>query len=198
MISFILRARKAPTSPDFSLDDLPSAGHLEVVAHCISNALFFANQIRNDVTVHASLDGPPNPPKTISFDGSGLGSLDGFDERSIARAMQNALEVGQGLPTDESRQAMPGLTVSKRGFERTVQGCAGDQLFYLDRGGTDIRDVEFGKNPAFIFSDHLSMPRKTDKYLKRLGATRISLGPRLLFASHCIVLVHNELDRRNH
>jgi len=34
------------------------------------------------------------------------------------------------------------------------------------------------------------------KYLDRLGATPISLGPRTLFASHCIVLVHNELDRR--
>ena len=37
--------------------------------------------------------------------------------------------------------------------------------------------------------------KKTDKFLLRLGAEPISVGPKMLFASQCITLVHNELDR---
>ncbi|MYK52327.1 MAG: tRNA (pseudouridine(54)-N(1))-methyltransferase TrmY, partial [Gemmatimonadetes bacterium] len=40
MRNFILRARKGPTTPDFSLDDLSRVGRLEIVAHCLANALF--------------------------------------------------------------------------------------------------------------------------------------------------------------
>ena len=39
------------------------------------------------------------------------------------------------------------------------------------------------------------MPKKTEKLLERIGAKKIKLGPKMLFASHCIVIVHNELDR---
>ena len=197
MREFILRARKGPTSPDFDLGDLPASGHFEVVTHCVSNALFFANHIRDDTAIHIVLDGPSDPPKTVTFDGRTLGSLEGFDEQSIARAIHRALKVGHGLATNDSKESDSGLTVVKRGFERLLQDRRPDQLFYLDRKGTDLRDIEIGEDPVFVFSDFLSMPRKTDKYLRRIGATPVSLGPRLLFASHCIVLVHNELDRRN-
>ncbi|HCD5132662.1 TPA: tRNA (pseudouridine(54)-N(1))-methyltransferase TrmY, partial [Vibrio parahaemolyticus] len=30
----------------------------------------------------------------------------------------------------------------------------------------------------------------------RLGTEKISLGPKMLFASQCVVLIHNELDIR--
>ena len=65
MREFILRARKGPTTPDFSLDRLDRHGRLEVVAHCVSNALFYSGQIRPDVTLHIVLDGPADPPKTM-------------------------------------------------------------------------------------------------------------------------------------
>ena len=102
-----------------------------------------------------------------------------------------------GLDTNASKSSLLGVTVAKRGFERLLQERQPEQLYYLDRKGTDIRDTDLHEEPTFVFTDFLSMPRKTDKYLRRLGATPISLGPRLLFASHCIVLVHNELDRRS-
>ena len=40
------------------------------------------------------------------------------------------------------------------------------------------------------------MPRKTFNSLERLGAKKITLGPRMLFASQCVVLIHHELDQR--
>jgi tRNA (pseudouridine54-N1)-methyltransferase len=32
--------------------------------------------------------------------------------------------------------------------------------------------------------------------LDRLGARKISLGPKMLFASQCVVLIHHALDQR--
>jgi tRNA (pseudouridine54-N1)-methyltransferase len=40
------------------------------------------------------------------------------------------------------------------------------------------------------------MPKTSFNTLKRLGAEKISLGPRMLFASQCVVLIHNALDLR--
>jgi len=196
MREFILRARKAPTAPTFSLDNLPAAGHMEVVAGCISNALFYANHVRESTTINIVLEGGPEPPKTLRIDSDRLGSLDGFDERNIARMVQQALKTGLGLGLREEREVNGGITISKTAFEHLVQERSPENLFYLSRKGTDLRDLELPEAATFVFSDYLSMPKKSEKYLDRLGATPVSLGPRMLFASHCIILVHNELDRR--
>jgi tRNA (pseudouridine54-N1)-methyltransferase len=196
MREFILRARKAPTSPGFSLDNLPDAGHMEVVAACISNAIFYSNHLREDTSISIVMEGGPDPPKTLRVDSGALGSLEGFDERSIAILVQRALEAGKGLCLREERSVIDGVTIAKTAFEHLVQERDPRQLYYLSKKGADIRDIELSDDPVFVFSDYLSMPKKSGKYLERLGATPISLGPRMLFASQCVVLVHNELDRR--
>jgi tRNA (pseudouridine54-N1)-methyltransferase len=58
------------------------------------------------------------------------------------------------------------------------------------------REQAFGPNPCFILTDHIPMPPKTLLGLERLGAKKLSLGPRMLFASQCVVLIHHELDLR--
>jgi len=197
MREFILRARKGPTSPDFTLDDLTRVGRMEIVAHCLATALFTAGQIRPDTTIHIVLDGPSSPPKSVRFDSNTLAFLGGFDERTLCGTVRSALEVGQDLSLGEEAPVMDGVYVAKRGFEHLVKARAGrGSMYTLQRRGTDIRSVDFSPDPTFVFSDHLSMPKKTDRYLQRLGATPISVGPRMLFASQCIVLVHNELDRK--
>ena len=198
MREFILRARKGPSTPDFSLDDLQRAGHLEIVAHCLANALFCSNQIRAGVAVHVVLEGPSAPPKTVRFESDSLGSLEGFDERSLCRALQLALHAGRRLGLGEEAQAGGGLWVTKKSFEQLVrEKSQAGPLYYLQRQGEDVRAVSFSVPSAFAFTDHLSMPNKTDRFLARLGARPLSVGPRSLFASQCIVLVHNELDRQD-
>lgn len=197
MREFILRARKAPTAPTFSLDALPDAGHLEIVAACIANALFTSNHLREDTAISVVLEGGPDPPRTLRIDGGSLGSLDGFDERSIASMILRALDVGCGLALHESRDVDGGITIAKRAFEHLVRDLPSDRLFYLSRRGRDIRGLDLPADPVFVLSDHIALPKKSAKHLDRLGATPVSLGPRTLFASHCVVLVHNELDRRD-
>lgn len=196
MRDFILRARKGPSTPDFSLDDLGRAGHMEIVAHCITNALFYSLNIRSGVRVHIVFDGPAAPPKTVRLESDGLGSLGGFDERAIATVVQVALKAGLRLGLEEEVQAMEGVFVAKRSFESLVrQFSASGPLYALQRRGADIRSIEFAADAAFAFSDHLSMHKKLDRFLVRLGAQPLSVGPKMLFASQCIALVHNELDR---
>ncbi|MDP6779845.1 MAG: tRNA (pseudouridine(54)-N(1))-methyltransferase TrmY [Candidatus Latescibacteria bacterium] len=197
MREFILRARRGPTTPDFSLDDLSRAGRLEIVAHCIANALFCANRLRSDVTIHIVLDGPSDPPKAVRLESGSLGSIGGFDERSLCQTLQDALGAGRGIALGEEVQAPSGAFVAKKGFETLVRERAAHSAAYvLSPRGPDIREVEFSSDSTFVFTDHLSMPKKTAKYLRRIGLQPISVGPRSLFASQCVVLVHNELDRQ--
>ena len=72
----------------------------------------------------------------------------------------------------------------------------GHQLFVMDPKGAPIRQQVFEGNPCFVLTDHIPMPKKTFHSLDRLGTKRIALGPRMLFASQCVVLIHNELDLR--
>lgn len=197
MREFILRARKGPSTPDFSLDDLPGAGHLEIVTHCIANALFYSLHIRDDVRVHLVFDGPAAPPKTVRIESEGLGSLDGFDERALAGVLHEALAAGRHLQLEQELEARPGVFVAKRSFEALVrEKSETGELFHLQRRAQDIRETTFATAATFVFSDHLSMPKKADKFLQRLGAQALSVGPKMLFASQCIALVHNELDRQ--
>ena len=197
MRDFILRARKGPSTPDFSSDDLPGASHLEIVCHCIANALFYSLRLRDDVCVHIALDGPAAPPKVVRIESEDLGSLDGFDERALAALLSQALMDGRDLDLDEEVQSRPGVFVAKRSFESLVrqQSESGD-VYLLQKRGIDVREVAFSERSTFVFSDHLSMPKKADKFLLRLGARALSVGPKMLFASQCITLVHNELDRQ--
>ena len=65
----------------------------------------------------------------------------------------------------------------------------------MDRKGTPIEEQDFGDNPCFLLTDHIPMPKKTFNSLERLGTKKISLGPKMLFASQCVVLIHHALDR---
>ena len=200
MRTFILRVRKGPTTPSFSLDDLPGAGHLEIVCHCVANALFVSKQIRPETAIHIVLEGGGAAPKTVTFSSETLGSLGGWDERTIAGALHEALQAGRHLQLDEETVSPSGVGVAKRSFEALVKRMATESaLFYLNKKGDDIRvaalDPAHNPNVTFVFTDHMAMPKKSAKHLTRLGASPISVGPRTLFASQVIVLAHNELDR---
>ena len=170
---------------------------MEIVAHCVANALFYSKQIRSRTVIHIVLDGPGDPPKTLRFESETLGTLEGSDERGICSVIKTLLGEGQGLSLGQEKEVDHGLFVSKKGFEPLVkEKCACSVPYLLKPDGTDIRTISFDAHPIFVFSDHLAMPKKSDKYLQRLGLQSMSVGPKTLFASQCIVLVHNELDRQ--
>ena len=196
MREFILRARKARTDHLFDLRDLPAAGRYEIVCACIMNALWVSNKLRTDTLIHVVMEGGPVPPKLLTFDGGRLSGMD-YHEAAIASTIQKALKLSHSLICDTPYEVLPGIFVQKKSFESLVREfCdAGKQVLYLDPDGIDVRDVKFSDSVVFVFGDYIGMPAKSEKLLARLGAKEVTLGPITLFASQCVTIANNEMDR---
>ena len=192
---FVLRARAAPVESRPFLAAVGKEAHAEILAHTLMNAIFLAQSHRPDVLVYLVLERSPDYSRTISFNSNEVQVPGGFHEQVWLDKIARALDVSVGMGKDESRPVEAGITVRTTSFEKLVQELAEDHpLYVMDKKGVPMRGKAFPDNPCFLLTDHIPMPKKSFNTLKRLGAEKISLGPRMLFASQCIVLVHNELD----
>jgi tRNA (pseudouridine54-N1)-methyltransferase len=197
MRTFVLRARAAPTDSAALLAAIGQDAHPEILAHTLMNAIFVAQSHRPDVVVYLVLESTRDYSRTIRVDASVVQDLGGFDERALLSRIARALDVSRGMGKEETRAVEAGVIVSTTSFERLVQTLADDhQLYVMDRKGVPIRDQAFGAKPCFLLTDHIPMPKKTFHGLERLGARKLALGSRMLFASQCVVLIHHELDQR--
>lgn len=195
MRTFVLRARAAPTDSQRLLASVGKEAHTEILAHTLMNAIFVAQSHRPDVVVYLVLESTQDFSRTIRFEASEMHDIGGFDERSLLGKVAAALDVSRGMAKEESRPVESGVTVRTIAFERLVQELATDhQLYVMDPKGTAIREQAFGPNPCFLLTDHIPMPKNTFHTLDRLGAKKIALGRKMLFASQCVVLIHHALD----
>ncbi|EMV9368080.1 tRNA (pseudouridine(54)-N(1))-methyltransferase TrmY [Vibrio alginolyticus] len=197
MRSFVLRARAAPTTSKALLEGVGNEAHTEILAHTMMNTMFVAQSHREDVVVHLVLESTKDFSRTITIRSNDITNIGGFHESTLIAAVARALDASVGMGKEQLRKVEPGITVRTVSFERLVQELAEDhQLYMLDKKGEFVRDAEIGENPCFLLTDHIPMPKKSFNSLKRLGTEKVSLGPKMLFASQCVVLIHNELDIR--
>ena len=197
MRTFVLRARAAPTDSQKLLASVGQEAHTEILAHTLMNTIFVAQSHRADVLVYLVLESTQDFSRTICFDVNAMHEIGGFDERALLGKVAKALDVSRGMGKEEARLVESGVTVRTVSFERLVQELASNhQLFVMDRKGISIRQQAFQGNPCFLLTDHIPMPKKTFHSLERLGAKKITLGSKMLFASQCVVLIHHELDQR--
>ena len=197
MRTFVLRARAAPTDSAKLLAGVGQEAHTEILAHTLMNAIFVAQSHRPDVVVYLVLESTQDFSRTVRFEASAMHDIGGFNEQALLGKVARALDASRGMGKEEERPVESGVTVRTVSFERLVQQLAQDhQLFVMDRKGTPIREQAFDGNPCFLLTDHIPMPKKTFGSLDRLGATRITLGRTMLFASQCVVLIHHALDQR--
>ena len=197
MRTFVLRARAAPTDSAKLLAGVGQEAHTEILAHTLMNAIFVAQSHRPDVVVYLVLESTQDFSRTVRFEASAMHDIGGFNEQALLGKVARALDASRGMGKEEERPVESGVTVRTISFERLVQQLAQDhQLFVMDRKGTPIREQAFDGNPCFLLTDHIPMPKKTFGSLDRLGATRLTLGRTMLFASQCVVLIHHELDQR--
>jgi len=195
MKEFVLFSSRGFTLP-FDLNDL-TQGRMDLVARCISAAFFISYAIRKDVIFHLFLNGPPNPPRRISFYGNELVGIEP-NEKSIAIKLNECLEKGKGLKLSEEIKVGNGIFIAKESLEKFLKREAKNKkIVYLHRDGVDLRKYEFPENFIVILGDHKGLPEKIEKFLERLNAKKVSLGKIEYLASHCIVILHNELDRRS-
>jgi len=197
MRTFVLRARAAPTDSQKLLESIGKEAHTEILAHTLMNAIFVAQSHRPDVRVYLVLESTRDFSRTVCFDVNAMHEIGGFDERALLGKVAKSLDVSKGMGKDESRPVESGVSVRTVSFERLVQELAEDhQLFVMDRKGTPIREQVFEGHPCFLLTDHIPMPKNSHPTLERLGAIKLTLGPKMLFASQCVVLIHHELDQR--
>lgn len=198
MRSFVLRARAAPTDPQKLLAGIGGEVHAEILAHALMNAFFVAQSHREGVVVYLVLESTADYSRTVRFEGGAISGLGGFHEQAWLTKIAKALEASRGMGKDERRTVEPGLEVRTQSFERLVAELVPDhRLFVMDRKGVPIGEAldAAGARPCFILTDHIPMPKNSLSGLERLGARKISLGPTMLFASQCVVLIHHALDQ---
>ena len=192
MKDFIIIGHKAVTGT-FSLNDLPgAAGRMDILCRCVNASLFLSHDLRRDVRVFLILEGEPSPPKLIRFDGSMIRYLSP-DERSAASLIKKALEKNA---QDFWTESTPGVSVRKGELEDILKELD-KKIIYLREDGDDIRKKIFDKDldTLFVLGDHLGLTEYEERIVMGYDPEIISIGPLSLHADHCIVLLHNEMDR---
>lgn len=203
MRTFILRCRKANANAYKFEENIGAGAYLEIAAQCLGNALFFSKNIREDVRVHIVFESGPESPKTLSFFSSNLFYMGGFHEDALLETIKKGLKAEFKQPDDldfstdsPGTPIEDGFYVKRVSFEKLIRYYSEKgPIYYLSPKGDDIRDVNMDGDECFVFTDHISMARKSEKFLKRMGVKKLSLGPKMLFASQCVVIINNHIDR---
>ncbi|NJE10438.1 tRNA (pseudouridine(54)-N(1))-methyltransferase TrmY [Thermococcus sp. MAR1] len=197
MRTFIIKANKAHTVPDFKLKDLPgTSGRIDLLCRFLNSAFLLSHGFRKNVRVWLSLYGPPNPPKAIRFEGREMRPKTlNPDELSTAKLIIRALKAAEGLkgPSKET-EVLPGIYVSNMTFEDIIRRTLkGSTLYYLHEEGRPITDVSFPQNVAFVLGDHEGLMEEDEAFLAGI-AQKISVGRKSYLASHVVAYVNIFLD----
>ncbi|WP_115864109.1 tRNA (pseudouridine(54)-N(1))-methyltransferase TrmY [Halorussus litoreus] len=191
MRQFIVLGHDAPTTPDFSLDDLAGgAGRLDVLCRCVNSAFFLSHDVREDVRVHLVLQ----DELTVRFEGSELRHLNP-DERSTAALIRGALEQQDDAIGHMEVESSPGVHLSKKDFDAVLEEVAREStVVQLHEDGDPVVDVAPPDDPAFVLSDHHDFRASEADLLAEMADQRVRLGPERLHADHAITVAHNYLD----
>lgn len=180
---FVLFSRMGKTEPKFN--SLHDAGRLDIVHECIVSSLFFSHGLRRNVTFHAILNGPPNPPQHIQLNGEAL-----YDVRTDIETWQ------QILKKILAGKSHPGITQDKTGFEALVKTKAKThQIYVLEEDGKQIDNLTFSNDSLFILGDHVGLPKKAETYALRFGE-KVSLGKQPYLAASCITIINYLFDQK--
>jgi tRNA (pseudouridine54-N1)-methyltransferase len=191
MREFIYYSKSAVTAGNMIKDNLMQAGRMDIVCNVIISVFFTSNEMRNDVKLHLIFDGPPHAPRHLVLESNKDMPISKKDVAGLIKRMLYKSPDSEGLV-----EVFPGASIEKKNFEQLVKelDSEGKDVLLLDEGGNDIRDVDLSKNPVFIVGDHDGFPSDKKRFLKRID--KISVGPKILFASQVMTILHNELDRQ--
>ena len=192
MRQFVCLAHDVPTTPDFSLEDLPGgAGRLDAICRSITAALLRSHGVREETRIHVVVQ----DTFTIVLDGGKITQLHP-DERSTAARIRTALD-----HRDEAIGAMPaepsrGVALYRRGLAETLEAVGDGTIVELHEDGDPI--VETGlataSDPVFVLSDHHDFTAEEADLLAEAADQRVRLGPTRLHADQAITVAHHFLD----
>lgn len=196
MIEFLLRAHGAPTDPHRFLQSAGGDAHVEYLAQTVINTLFISKAHRPDTVLTIVCENSADYSRALTLSGDRMGDMGTITEVGILGLLAEALGQAQGLGKEMALISKEGIRVQAISFERLVkERLARGEVFLLDRKGQDIRTATLPPDPTFLLTDHVPLPRNLKKSLLRQGVKPLALGPVMLHASQCVVLVQNEHDR---
>ncbi len=189
MRHFVYFSRHAQTSGNFK--DLMKAGRMDIAIHSVIAGVFLSHDTREDVVVHLVFYGMPDPPKHIEIHVNPELDISKKDVAGLIKKILYKYREGK------KSEVLPGCFVEKKSLIKVVEELSeqGNNIFVLDKKGEDIREAEFSESCAFVLGDQDGIPKKELKRIRQI-AEAVSIGPKVYFASHVIVVVNNELDRR--
>jgi tRNA (pseudouridine54-N1)-methyltransferase len=189
MRQFVVIGHDAPTTPDFSLDDLAGgAGRLDVLCRCVNSAFFLSHALREDVRAHLVLGGE----YAVTFEGATLKRLNP-DERSTAALVRTALEHREEAIGAMPAESSPGVSIRRFGLADLLSDLDGT-VVQLHENGDPLSAWEPVEDPVFVLSDHRDFREAERSLLEDHGARRVRLGPEALHADHAITVAHHYLD----
>ncbi|ESS10195.1 MAG: hypothetical protein A07HN63_00041 [uncultured archaeon A07HN63] len=190
MRQFIVLGHDAPTTADFSLENLSGAGRLDVLCRCVGAAVFLSHGIREAVRVHLVLD----DAYTLRFDSDTLRRLYP-DERTIAARIRDALDQREDAIGHQPAEVSPGMELYRFGFESTLDAVADDgTVVQLHAEGTPLPEASTPSDPVFVLSDHEDFTAREAELLTGRADQRLRVGPETLHADQTITVAHNWLD----
>lgn len=189
MRQFIVLGHNAPTTPEFSLDDLSGAGRLDVLCRCVGAAVFLSHGIRDSVRVRLVL----SDEYTLRFDSDTLRRLYP-DERTIAARIRDALEQREDAIGHMPAEVSPGMELYRLGFEATLDDASDGTLVQLHAEGTPLPEASLPDDPVFVLSDHEDFTDSEADLLADRADQRLRVGPETLHADQTITVAHNWLD----
>ena len=182
--NFVVIGHRAHTAADWKLDDLcGGAGRLDVLVRCVTASLWKSHGIRSNTDIWLILDGPPNAPITVHFNGERIRYLNP-DERSTAALIRNGLIKYKNQ--NKALETSPGVTFEKIGLEEVLTRLPNPVL--LSENGND----EINNSGTFILGDDKDPTETEMQILNKLP--KINLGKESLLSSACITLIHHRLD----
>lgn len=159
---------------------------MDVVARSLISALYDTGKPRENTLFIAVLHGPPTPPLSLYIRPSG--SL-----------RQKPSEKEAGLLLLELLKRVEDRVVEAR-REETVDVVKnlkkqGFTVHLLLEKGADVSAARFSTRNAFVIGDQIGFPPKVQKELESVCDEVISIGKLSYLASHCILYLHELLDR---
>jgi len=200
--TFVIVGHRVRTDPKFTLNDLSgSTGRLDILLRSINSAFLLSNGIRRDVELFLVLQGEPNPPVSIRILGGEVKYLNP-DERSTGALIRQAIMTER--KGKEWVRSTPGIYVSEQEFSEIIHALKTDgrSPVYLHESGADLGnadvlvDAGISEKAFIVLGDQYDLTEEEESLLDQ-EVGRISLGPEVLHTDHCIVLIHNALDRRS-
>ena len=191
MRHFVYFSRHGRTSGNFQSDELMKAGRMDIAIHVIIAGFFLSHDLRKDVKIHLILYGMPDPPKHIEMQIKPQLEISKKDVANLIKKILYKYKKGK------KSEVFPGCFVEKKSFLKVIEELQSHEreIFILDKSGEDIRETKIPEDCVFVLGDHEGLPKKEMKRLKKI-AKKISIGPKIYFASHVVAVINNELDRR--